>query len=428
MGLLTLLFGCLLLSYVTCGGTQPEQVHLSLTGNLNEMFVTWVTLSPVPATPFVKYGSSQYTLDRTVIGVASHFSDGGDQKIVRYVYRAKMRNLQPETEYFYKVGSTLGYSQIFSFKTFPSSNAPVRVCIFGDMGFEGGQFDDLINGVNKYYDMVIHIGDIAYDLDGKNGNTGDDFMRKIEPVASKIPYMVIPGNHEKWNNYNHYKHRFTMPDNGTPRKEGFFYSFDVGFVHFVGITNEFYAQKWTDYAQEQFHWLEQDLKKTQKPWIISLQHRPMYCSNDRGNNDCENEDNKAIRNGASGLPGLETPLSKNGVDLSFFGHMHSYERMWPVFRDKVYRDNQSIDSQHNVMTPIHIVSGSGGTTHSPHTHQDDREDYSAIRSEAFGFTIVHVENATTLHMRQFATELRKDVDTLTLTKGPGYRPGKNLPY
>lgn len=29
-----------------------------------------------------------------------------------------------------------------------------------------------------------------------NGRNGDKFMNNVQPVASRIPYMVAPGNHE----------------------------------------------------------------------------------------------------------------------------------------------------------------------------------------------------------------------------------------
>ena len=32
----------------------------------------------------------------------------------------------------------------------------------------------------------------------------DVFMRKIEPIASRVPYMVSPGNHEVWFNFTAY--------------------------------------------------------------------------------------------------------------------------------------------------------------------------------------------------------------------------------
>lgn len=38
-------------------------------------------------------------------------------------------------------------------------------------------------------DAVLHVGDFGYDLP----YFGDEFFRAIEPVASRVPYMALPG-------------------------------------------------------------------------------------------------------------------------------------------------------------------------------------------------------------------------------------------
>ena len=45
-------------------------------------------------------------------------------------------------------------------------------------------------------DMMLHVGDFAYDFDSDGGAVGDQFMRNIEQVAARVPYMVSHGNHE----------------------------------------------------------------------------------------------------------------------------------------------------------------------------------------------------------------------------------------
>lgn len=52
------------------------------------------------------------------------------------------------------------------------------------------------DAVKGMLDAVIHLGDFAYNLDTDNARAGDRFMEDIEPIASRIPYLVAPGNHE----------------------------------------------------------------------------------------------------------------------------------------------------------------------------------------------------------------------------------------
>lgn len=76
-----------------------------------------------------------------------------------------------------------------------------------------------------------------------------------------------------------------------------------------------------------------------RPWIITFGHRPMYCSNDN-DNDCTHSET-LIR---VGLPfthffGLEELFYKYGVDVEFWAHEHSYERLWPIYDYKVRTKN-----------------------------------------------------------------------------------------
>ena len=73
-----------------------------------------------------------------------------------------------------------------------------------------------------------------------------------------------------------------------------FYSFNIGPAHIISLSTEFYffiEYGWTQIAR-QYEWLENDLKEATKPenrakhpWIITIGHRPMYCSTDDAD-DC----------------------------------------------------------------------------------------------------------------------------------------------
>ena len=76
--------------------------------------------------------------------------------------------------------------------------------------------------------------------------------------------------------------------------------------------------------------------RKERPWIITMGHRPMYCSNADDPTICTNKDN-AVRKGVPFIKafGLEDLFYKYGVDLQFYAHEHSYERLWPIYDRKV---------------------------------------------------------------------------------------------
>ncbi len=130
-------------------------------------------------------------------------------------------------------------SENFVFKTFPvnSANFKPRIAVYGDLGVENHvSFDKILSDVNENkYDVIWHIGDFAYDMHELMGARGDMFMNLVQPIASRVPYSVIPGNHEKKGNFSEYRNKFTSPHPGV-----FYHSYNIGSIHVVFFTTEFY--------------------------------------------------------------------------------------------------------------------------------------------------------------------------------------------
>lgn len=89
-------------------------------------------------------------------------------------------------------------------------------------------------------------------------------MNRLEPILSRIPYMVIAGNHENdGENFTNFQERFWMPHNGYHDNQ--FYSFDLGPVHWVALSTEYYGYYDTigkGPVLNQYSWLKKDLSKT----------------------------------------------------------------------------------------------------------------------------------------------------------------------
>uniref|UniRef100_A0A146LGJ9 Purple acid phosphatase n=1 Tax=Lygus hesperus TaxID=30085 RepID=A0A146LGJ9_LYGHE len=396
--------------------TEPEQVHLSYGENEAELFVTWVTHSPTTASPAVQYGVQNIN-ELTTVGNSTKFVDGGWKQRTIYIHRVTLVGLKPNTNYVYRCGGEEGWSNTFWFETMPSgTNWSPRLNIYGDMGWENAVSVPRIqkDAQGHAIDAVIHVGDFAYDMHDKNGKIGDKFMRMIEPIAAHVPYMVCPGNHEKEYNFSHYRNRFTMPGHS----ENLFYSFNMGPVHIISINTEayWYLEYGMKLVVKQYNWLIKDLEEANKnraerPWIVVYGHRPMYCSGE--SKECTED--PPTRSGLNGkLFGLEKLLWKYGVDLTFWGHQHNYERFWPVYDYTVLNGTSSpyVDPK----APIHIITGSAGC-------KEDIEPFnhavpaSALRNTNYGVTEVHFLNATHVTLSQVATDIDDQiVDHIVVVK------------
>eukprot|EP01104_Vermistella_antarctica_P006019 TRINITY_DN16758_c0_g1_i1.p1 TRINITY_DN16758_c0_g1~~TRINITY_DN16758_c0_g1_i1.p1 ORF type:complete len:479 (-),score=109.41 TRINITY_DN16758_c0_g1_i1:5-1441(-) len=381
----------------------PEQIHLAYGDAPSQMNVQWATIGP--AVSFVLYGLSPNALDlKSTHANTTHFTYG-NPKGAQYVHRVTVMNLTSDTRYYYQAVSNQTKSDVFSFETMKAGNDWIpRFLVFGDMGHLSGEFTmpRLIEEVAKgdgNITAAIHIGDFAYNLNDNGGAWGDDFMHEVQDFAAYVPYMTCVGNHELYFNMSHYINRFFMPNNA--QSQNMFYSWNIANIHFIAYSTEVY---WAEtpgvpYSPEQqYRWLEADLKEANKnrseqPWIIAYGHRPMYCSNDDGD-DC------TLNNSTVRLA-LETLFYENGVDVVIEAHEHSYERLWPTYNYTVTQENYI-----QPKAPIHIISGAAGCDEQLgaciNPILGPRGPWSAFRAWflAYGYGHLEVHNATHLYWEE----------------------------
>ena len=96
---------------------------------------------------------------------------------------------------------------------------------------------------------------------------------------------------------------------------------------------------------DQMAWLENDLKQAvedreERPWIVITGHHPMY---EGGKVDKKMQE------------AFEPMLKEYGVDVVMTGHIHSYERDYPVFNV-----TEIVESYDNPGLPVHVMVGGPG--------------------------------------------------------------------
>lgn len=279
---------------------------------------------------------------------------------------------------------------------------PSKFALFGDLGFLNNNtvFDQLLDlARHEGMDAVFHIGDIAYNIDTDCNRMGDTFYKKVQPLASLVPYVFGPGNHEADKNYGYQTYNArtasgqqVLASNSSSRSVRYF-SVNVGLVHFVVIdTDAWTYEEVFDLAPVIYTWLDNDLKSVDRartPWVVMLGHRLMYCTKSE-DGECHGEA-EAIRYGIRGAQwGVEQLLLRHGVDVFLGGHTHHNEVTWPVKEGKETQKDYM-----NPRAPVHIQTGMAGVHEAdlfdvPQASWEQWRDMEYIRA----FTLMTVHNAT----------------------------------
>eukprot|EP00440_Ansanella_granifera_P057355 gb/GFBE01062172.1/.p1 GENE.gb/GFBE01062172.1/~~gb/GFBE01062172.1/.p1 ORF type:complete len:587 (+),score=94.26 gb/GFBE01062172.1/:1-1761(+) len=416
---------------------QPEQIHIGLGAMPGSMAVHWTTIQESiardgkpysPGDSFVMYGQ-ELTKMSTTEGHAFLFQDYGMERRQYTMHIAVMNGLLPNTQYYYVVGGNrTGWSAAFQFTSAPvtasdtKARLPMTYAVYGDQGDYNGQTLPSLQqaALRQELDMVLHVGDMAYDLNSDNGRNGDAWMRDIEPLAASVPYMVSSGNHEGASNFNHYTQRFrhmpsnsgniSFPEFGTV-PNNWWYSFDSGLVHFVAVSTEIYFD-YLDMVPTQYEWLRKDLAavdRSKTPWVVVHGHRPLYCSCDGDCDGMATTNRMGLRQiNGSFRYGLEELFYEQGVDLYVAGHEHNYERMFDVAPDynafNPWLSGKTTQSTVNPPATTYIVTGSAGNIedHEPFTRLPPKR--SAKRLNTYGWSKMTVHNQTHLLWQQIQTD------------------------
>ena len=184
----------------------PWGTHLAF-GNdpTTDMSVMWSTRLP-PASAVVDVTLAATGATTRFPASSRVFSDANNTQTL---HRAFMTGLAPGGHYTYVVGdgSAGNSSATFSFALHPveggswadNRDYPV-LTIYGDMGVAANSHKTLPllyrDAASGSMDVVLHVGDIAYDLQSNSGASGDAFVQEVEPFAANMPVHFCPGNHE----------------------------------------------------------------------------------------------------------------------------------------------------------------------------------------------------------------------------------------
>ncbi|XP_074309638.1 putative inactive purple acid phosphatase 1 isoform X2 [Silene latifolia] len=381
-----------------------------------KMTVTWTSGYGInEAEPFVGWGPKKGERTRSPAGTLTFQQNsmcGAPARTVGwrdpgFIHTSFLKELWPNSKYTYRLGhrllnGTYVWSRMYQFKSspYPGQASLQKVVIFGDMGkdeidgsneynnFQRGSLNttkQLINDLENI-DIVFHIGDICY----ANGylSQWDQFTAQIEPIASKVPYMLASGNHERdWpGSGSFYGSEDSGGECGVPaqamfytpaeNRAKFWYATDYGMFRFCIAHTE---EDWRE-GTDQYKFIEHCLAsvdRQKQPWLIFLAHRVLgYSSNQYYANEGTTEE-------PMGRESLQKLWQKYKVDIAIFGHVHNYERTCPIYQNTCTRKEKD-HYEGPLNGTIHIVAGGAGASLTEFSSVHPK--WSLFRDFDYGFT------------------------------------------
>ncbi|HLN33644.1 MAG TPA: metallophosphoesterase [Nitrososphaeraceae archaeon] len=223
-------------------------------------------------------------------------------------------------------------------------------------------------------DIILGLGDYSYQ---DNMKCWKDIVEGIDPQILKISF----GNHEfesqslakQYMDYTNLDQQY--------------YSFNHNNVHFIAMSTEAPYEE----GSKQFKFVQDDLIKTKDDssidWIIVYFHQAMYTTKSN------HEGLESFRDTYHSL------FEKFGVDLVLQGHLHNYQRTYPllyndenpakptIIQAAVLGEGSGEDLYVDSQGTIFAIVGTGGQEF----HQlDDQSYFNAKQFEEYGFLEIKV--------------------------------------
>jgi len=393
----------------------------------------------------------------------------------RRVYHARLTDLVPGSVFTYRVlraGKPVFMAEGHAPK---AEGQAYRFVVNGDIGAATTDAKLLAKqSFLSHPDLVVIPGDIIYE-NGRVSEYDEKFWPVYNadavsddgaPLMRSIPYIGVPGNHDVDNrNLDQYPDGLAyfffwrQPLNGPAGKEGdafvpvmkateqhrkaflqaageaypnaVNYSFDYANAHWLVIDSDPYVN-FTDSALR--NWMARDLAGAQKAaWRFVVFHHPPF------NSAREHYEQQQTR--------LLSPVFEAGkVDVVFSGHVHNYQRSFPMrfTPDKqgvllvVGKDNKTIrgrvvngawkldktfDGKTNTRPDgiVYIITGAGGQELYNPEQTDDPDSWQKYTDKFIAnlhsLSVVDIDG-NNFTLRQISPD-GKELDSIKITKGGG---------
>jgi len=247
------------------------------------------------------------------------------------IKKLTIKDLNPSTRYFYKItaisknGNQKIESGILTFTTAVNEDEVFSFAVSGDTESRphiNDRISKLVWGERPHF--MINVGDLTDGGDEPDKHEWNlEYFVGVTQLHSRIPLFPVAGNGEG-DLYWFIRYHSLPEDKG-------YYKFSYGNADYFMLNSN--KQKEFFVGGEQYKWLEENLKQSKAKWKFVTHHHAPYSSDedDYGNTWETNQTNWGDKDFADIIKLYE----KYNVDMVFFGHLHSYERSWPILNNKV---------------------------------------------------------------------------------------------
>ena len=288
--------------------------------------VAWETGAPRGTA--VRYGRSLPLTGYREVAGTSHY------------HRVALEGLEPGTTYLLQVVRTADdprgpLGPVTPVRTAPEPGGPLLFAVVGDTQSQPDVWRRVASQIRaERPDFLLHCGDIVDDglsLDQWHR----EFFRPARDLLASVPTFAVLGNHEA--DAAHYYRYFGAGERGWRSTQVY------GDVQLFLLDSD----RPLEPGSEQYVWLEQALTASRARWRFVALHRPPV-SSDR--DDYGDAHEGPTEGGDPRSRPLIPLLEAQGVDIVFAGHIHAYERSWPLRGCR-------IDRERGV---VYVQTGGGG--------------------------------------------------------------------
>jgi len=237
----------------------------------------------------------------------------------------RIDGLQPHSKYFYRASAQTEdgdsvQSEWLSFRTAAGPGQAFTFVVVGDTQTNGEVAKRVSDLAYEHRpNVLLHAGDLV-DTGSTKRDWTDTFFPSMQPLLARVPMLPVLGNHEQ--DAQLYYDYMSLPD---PER---WYSSVYGDAEFFMIDgNRSLAEQ-----SEQLLWLEGALSNSQAKWKFAVLHQPLFTSD---SNDYGDTLKGASTRGDMNVRNIVALLEKHDVDICFSGHVHDYERTFPIMGEGV---------------------------------------------------------------------------------------------